>query len=376
MSVGLQNVRLRSFRSYESLDLNVHGKHVVLTGHNGVGKTNLLEAISLLSPGRGLRKAKMADIQRLLSPDPWVVHAQLWDSGDDLLDIATRLDSDKHRRLVNVSGAPLSTHLDLTHYVTINWATPELDRLFVEGGSSKRRKFFDHLVSGLYPSHPKNLSKYELAVRERNRLLKERSINENWVSSIEEIMAVESVQIAEKRLKTLLQLQSAQDELHEEVKDIRGKIIFSAGLEQETIEGENLSVVGVLERYKASRKMDALTGTTQLGAHKMDFSIIHVAKQMRADFCSTGEQKILLLWLLIASVRLQSLIRTGSSLLLLDEVAAHLDRDRRALLFRVLNQLNIQVWYTGTDVTLFESLEKMHTQYISMTNHEQMRITI
>lgn len=376
MSIGIYRLSLHSFRSYKSLNLSIEGRHVVVTGPNGIGKTNLLEAISFFAPGRGLRKAKMLDVQKVGSIEPWAVKAFLWDGTDDSLELSTHLSTDQQSRKAMVSGAKLPSNLDLTHYITVNWATPELDRLFVEGGSSKRRKFLDHLISGLYPEHAKHLHTYDLAVKERNRLLKEKHLNLSWISSVEEIMAKESYQILTRRLEAFTEFQASQTYLNSAITDISGKALFTAGLEQMCIESEvNPSVEWILSLVQDARKQDIYSGTSSVGAHKMDFSIFNEKKGLLADMSSTGEQKILLLWLLLAFIHLQSESRQGNGILLLDEIPAHLDINRRAMVFEVLDSLAVQVWYSGTDQSLFSALKSKSTQYLAVESSQDFRVT-
>jgi DNA replication and repair protein RecF len=367
MMIGIERLRLSHFRSYGYLDLSLHSKHIVLSGHNGAGKTNLLEAISFLSPGRGLRKSKLSDVSQFGQSAPWAVNSQIFD-GEDVVSIATGQDSSNgSRRIVKVQGEMIQTHLELGHFLSVNWVTPAMDRLFLEP-SSIRRKFFDRLVYGVDPLHAERLSRYKQAMMERNRLLKERSFNKNWLDALEITMAQETMAIASRRVEALQLLQEAHpfsDDAHfpaarlEFTEGVELCLNDSSLLDQE----ENL-----LQTLAGNRSLDALIGGAQVGAHKMDFTAFHTVKNLNAAVCSTGEQKILLMWIILAFVKLQTLRKPGVNILLLDEVAAHLDSERRHILFEKINSLNVQAWYSGTDHSLFSGLENYSTQSYHLDN--------
>lgn len=364
-SIGIERLRLSYFRSYGYLDLKLHEKHIVLTGHNGVGKTNLLEAISFLSPGRGVRKSKLTDVSKFNSDQPWAVYAEIFD-GEEAVSIATGQDPlNLSRRIVKVQGAQLQTHLELSHFLNINWVTPAMDRLFLES-SSIRRKFFDRLVYGLDPDHAERLSKYEQAMRERNRLLKERSRDVNWLDVLEITMAQESMAIAIRRKEALQLLQEAHP-FSDDKYFPSARLVFTEGIEAQQ---EELPLVDqedkLLKQFAINRSLDAVLGGAQIGAHKMDFTAFHVLKNLEACVCSTGEQKILLMWIVLAFVKLQTIRNPGVNILLLDEVAAHLDSERREILFEKINSLNVQAWYSGTDSNLFSCLKTYSSQMLHL----------
>lgn len=365
---GIVRLRLSHFRSYEYVDLHIDAKHVVLSGLNGAGKTNVLEAISFLSPGKGLRKAKIFEVANLASSQPWSVNAILNDENSELM-VATGQDvSNQSRRVVKLNGESLQTNSELSHFLNVNWITPAMDRLFLEAGSL-RRKFFDRLVYGLTPIHAESLQKYEQAMKERNRLLKEKTLHSAWLDALEQTMVQESISIAVRRLEALGLLQDSQPLL--EIPDFpSAQIKFVEGIEKDLDTANLINVEEqLLLNMQHNRKVDALMGRTQLGAHKMDFTVVHGVKGLNAELCSTGEQKILLMWLMLAFVHLQTLKHSNiPNILLLDEVAAHLDAKRRYMLFEKLNTLNVQVWYSGTDLELFQQLTAQNTQTFTISN--------
>jgi DNA replication and repair protein RecF len=360
-SIGIKRLRLSHFRSYSYLDLNLHAKHIVLSGQNGAGKTNILEAISFLSPGKGLRKSKLSDVGQFGQSEPWAVFAEILDD-NDVITVATGQDPDNlSRRVVKVHGDPLQTHLELNQFLNVNWVIPVMDRLFLES-SSIRRKFFDRLVYGLNLSHAASLAAYEQAMRERNRLLKERSTNTRWLDALELIMAQESIAIATRRCEALKFLQEAQP-FSDDAWFPAAHLEFTEGIEV-TLSDQNLvdQEEELMRRFNSNRHLDALMGGAQIGAHKMDFTAFHTLKNLDAAVCSTGEQKILLIWIILAFVKLQTLRNSGVNIILLDEVAAHLDAERREVLFEKINSLNVQAWYSGTDSNLFSGLSQYSTE--------------
>jgi|GEM_PF-53526 len=360
-SIGIERLRLNHFRSYGYLDLNLHAKHIVLSGQNGAGKTNLLEAVSFLSPGRGLRKAKLMDVLQFGQSEPWAVVAQIVDDTDLLLVSTGQDPSNPMRRVVKMQGEALSTHLELSHFINVNWVTPAMDRLFLEP-SSIRRKFFDRLVYGLAPAHAARLSAYEQAMRERNRLLKERAADPHWLTALEMTMAQETIAIASRRVEAMSLLQAAQP-FSDSIYFPAARLEFTEGVELMFDTASSLDQEETLLKQLAfNRSMDAVIGGAQIGAHKMDFTAFHTLKNLEAAVCSTGEQKILLMWIVLAFVKLQTLRNPGVNILILDEVAAHLDAERREVLFDKINQLNVQAWYSGTDSALFSALSQYSTQ--------------
>ncbi len=364
--IGVKRLRLTHFRSYSYIDLSIDSKHVVLSGFNGAGKTNLLEAISFLSPGRGLRKAKISEVAQMGQFSSWAVHSDMYD-GETPVTIATGQDPENHsRRLLKLQGVSLSKHSELTEILTINWMTPAMDRLFADTGSV-RRKFFDRCVVGLNPEHADSLVKYEHAMRERSRLLKQDRCDVNWLATLESTMAAETTVIADNRSKALSLLTEAQPFSIDNLTFPAARLRFTAGVELQLKDRTAIELeLELRHSLEANRQIDRAIGGSQVGAHKMDFTAQHSLKGIDARYCSTGEQKLLITWVLLAFVKLQNLHQDNLSILLLDEVAAHLDVDRRELLFQTLDTLDCQIWYSGTDASLFSSLSPFDHQLFSL----------
>lgn len=337
---------------------------IVLTGPNGVGKTNLLEALSFLIPGRGLRRARLKEIQKQNQSHPWALSCQLND-GEGSLHLGTGQDPENlDRRLVRINGEKAKSQTALSEWVSIVWLTPHMDRLFVEG-SQGRRRFLDRLVYGLYPGHAQRLNRYEHALRERNLLLRQGGYDGRWMESLEDILVSEGVPLTVARQEVTSQLQGVLDSQDHTFP--HAKLSLEGEIETLLRTKKSLEVEDSLrEQLAQMRADDRLTGRTGLGPHHSDLIVTYPDKNQAAALCSTGEQKALLLSIIMASAHLLS-VRTGAiPLLLLDEVVAHLDENRRASLFDAILKLNMQTWLTGTDVELFKDLDGK-AQFIALT---------
>ncbi len=354
-SLAVARLTLRDFRCYRHLRLETDPRPVVLTGPNGAGKTNILEALSFLSPGRGLRRARIGEVtRREAGPDaPWTVAARLRRGGVEI-DVGTGRDDASDRRIVRIDGRAAKSQAALGAVVNAVWLTPAMDRLFQEGAAGRRR-FLDRLVYGLDGAHAGRAAAYERALRERARLLRGPRPDGAWLAALEEAMADNGVAVAAARRRVAARLTEAT----------RG----GAG----TFPAADVAVEGTVEAWLDSlapqeatarlrdvlareRRQDARTGGAGTGPHRSDLRVRHIGKGVAAESCSTGEQKALLIALVLAQARLEAAVRGSSPLLLLDEVAAHLDAERRRALFAELDAIGTQAWLTGTDGEPFAPL--------------------
>ncbi|MGH1404320.1 MAG: DNA replication/repair protein RecF [Alphaproteobacteria bacterium] len=359
MSV-LTSLKLHHFRCYEQAALSdLSAGLIVLSGANGAGKTNILEAVSLLSPGRGLRGAKVMEIQKNDGQTPWAVAGVLQMKYEDVR-LGTGLDPNSRpgaeKRTVRINGQAVKSQAALAEYLSCVWLTPQMDRLFMDS-SRERRKFLDRLVFAFDPGHSGRVTRYENALSQRSKLLREGGQDDSWLSGLEQQMAETGIAIAAARLDFAQRLQAACDAAD------HAHFPLARFTVKGTVE-ELLSRAPALEVEEAflyqliqSRPKDALTGGAATGPHKSDLSVIYAAKNMAADQCSTGEQKALLIGLILAHARLIKAERGTPPLLLLDEVAAHLDDGRRSALYEILHDLGAQGWLTGTDRSLFKAIE-------------------
>ena len=358
----LSRLVVTDFRSYARAELALDGRSVVFVGDNGAGKTNLLEAISLLSPGRGMRGVPFFEVARDVGQGGWAVAATL-ETPDGQTRIGTGLEpgdnspSNKSRsrtRAVRIDGEPASSAGVLGQYMRIVWLTPAMDRLFVEG-ASERRRFFDRLVMGFDPAHGTRVNAYERSLRERNRLLADNVVDKSWLSALEDQMATHGVAVAAARNETLARMSgaiAASSDTHFP----RAGLVLEGELETAL---QSAAAVDVEENFRATlaamRGRDAAAGRALTGPHRIDLLVRHLAKDREARACSTGEQKALLIGIMLANARLLA-SRGEPPLLLLDEIAAHLDEDRRCALFDEILGLNLQAFMTGTELSLFEAL--------------------
>ena len=350
-SLWVQELRLSHFRSYDALSLCLSPKPVVLTGHNGAGKTNILEALSFLSPGRGLRQAKLGHVTSLQTPDaPWSVHATLChDMGTEEIGTGLQSPSDERRTVkLNQTVSPQAELLDM---LSVFWMTPQIDQLLNEG-MAHRRRFVDKLVASLHPTHTQHLYRYDYALRERARLLRDGMGDDLWLSSLEKKMAEESVAIHSLRQMFLAQINPLAMTPQTVFPKVSIALEGYVAARAETM--PSLEIEEEMARtLRQNRGEDARTGGSKIGAHQTTVHFLHVEHKKKAEFCSTGEQKALLLSFILANVRLHILEKKRAPILLLDEVVAHLDEGRREALCAEILSLGVQSWMTGTDPGAF-----------------------
>lgn len=349
----LSRLRLTAFRNYAAAALDLDARHVVLTGPNGAGKTNLLEAVSVLSPGRGLRGASFETLQAAGSDIGWAVAATV-ETPDGPADIGTGASPEGGRR-VRINGANARSVEAMSDYLRVLWLTPAMDGLF-SGPAGDRRRFLDRLVTTLIPSHSASVGDYEKAMRQRNRLLEEEG-DPHWLGAIEAQMAELGASIHLARADSLGHLQALIRQSLEDGNFPAAQLALTPLFEGESEVVPSGALEEALARaWRAGRGLDRAAGRTISGPHRVDLEVTYAQKAMPAALGSTGEQKALLIGLILAHARLVRL-RTGiTPFLLLDEIAAHLDPDRRRALFAALDGLETQCFLTGTDAMLFEAL--------------------
>jgi DNA replication and repair protein RecF len=357
--VHIRQLTLTNFRNYESLSLDLKPGAIVLTGDNGAGKTNLLEAVSLLTPGRGLRRAPYGEVAREGGDGGFALHARL-DGPNGVADIGTGIagaDTGETGRRVRINGAPARSADDLLEWLRVVWLTPAMDSLFT-GPAGDRRRFLDRMVLAIDASHGQRALNYEKAMRGRNRLLADNSRDGAWFEAIETQMAETGVAIAAARAELVRLLAAMIERLPGEGPFPQADIALDGDLESRV---GSLPAVDVEEEFRQAlatgRERDRAAGRTLTGPHRSDLVVRHRPKAMPADLCSTGEQKALLVGIVLSHARLTAEISGMTPILLLDEIAAHLDAGRRAALFSILEDLNCQAFMTGTDAALFSSLE-------------------
>lgn len=363
----ISRITLTNFRNYAALSLDLKPGAVVLTGDNGAGKTNLLEAVSLFTPGRGLRRAPYGEVTREGGDGGFALHAKL-DGPNGAADIGTGFagaDAGETGRRVRINGAAARSADDLLEWLRVVWLTPAMDSLFT-GPAGDRRRFLDRMVLAIDASHGQRALDYEKAMRGRNRLLADNSRDGAWFEAIETQMAETGVAIAAARAELVRLLTAMIERLPGEGPFPQADIALAGDLESRI---GNLPAVDVEEEFRrslaAGRERDRAAGRTLSGPHRSDLVVRHRPKAMPADLCSTGEQKALLVGIVLSHARLTAEISGMTPILLLDEIAAHLDAGRRAALFSILEDLACQTFMTGTDAALFSSL-KGRAQFLTV----------
>jgi len=340
--MALSRLTLNDFRNHAALEIRPQAQFLALHGTNGAGKTNILEAVSLLVPGRGLRRAAMSDMVRSQGNGGFTIVGEV---GGNVIGTGVSAEQPERRKVrVNESNAAINS---LAEWLSVIWLTPAMDRLFADGAAARRR-FLDRLVLAINPGHARHSSRYEKAMQQRNRLLAGGvAADPLWLDALEAQMAESGNFIQTARIFVVEAL-SAQ------------LLTTMAGpfatpqirlIDKGATGGEDLASV-----WRKERNRDSAAGRTLIGPHRADLEVLHSSSGQVAEQCSTGEQKALLLSLILAHAALVSAQRDAPPILLLDEVAAHLDPSRRAALFGLLADTGAQVWMTGTEPELFNGI--------------------
>ena len=354
MSLALTQLKLSHFRSHKASEVSCDSRPVAIYGPNGAGKTNILEAVSLFSPGRGIRRASAQDMTRRPEALGWKLTGLL-QGPEGAQEIETWSEAGAARQVkINDKSAPQTKLATLCRVI---WLIPAMDRLWIEGAEGRRR-FLDRTALSFFPNHAENALTYEKTMRERNRLLKEQIRDAHWYKALEEQMATCAAQIHANRMATVTALTEAQQ--------ATTTAFPIAELDLQQTEGESpITAADFKEAFAESRSRDIAAGRTLVGPHRSDLYAAYIAKGVPAADCSTGEQKALLISLILANARALAERIGTPPILLLDEVAAHLDADRRAALYDELTALKAQAWMTGTEDHLFDALGS-RAQYISV----------
>lgn len=363
---GITQLRLTNFRSYVYSDMTLDKSFVpvILTGRNGAGKTNILEAVSFLAPGRGLRSARLNDVAHrtihttddnvIQLPLKWSVSAEVW-TQNGFSKIGTGTVDGSERRQIRINGQSITKQSELGQIISCLWLTPAQDRLFC-GDPISRRRFLDRLVQAFDANHANRLSEYNTAFKQWSCLLREGCSDNGWLSGLEGQMVATGVAIAASRLDIVERI-SAYLKTTDDAFFPRPEIILTGMIEQALLKKAALTVEDEFSIHLKHSRRAYADGAGLIGPHTSDFKVIHATKSTEASLCSTGEQKALLLSILLAQMRAQTQEQGQCPLLLLDEVGAHLDAIRRDALFEILKTLPTQVWMTGTDVAAFSYLK-------------------
>ncbi|GHT91098.1 DNA replication and repair protein RecF [Alphaproteobacteria bacterium] len=350
-NAGITKLTCKNFRSYRTLALNISSMFVVFHGENGAGKTNILEAISLFSSERGLRKAPVADLNCIGSSSAsWNVELLLKKD-----DYKTQLSTNAQngRRVARIDGTSASSLSKFEESLWLLWIVPGMDNLFINS-MSDRRAFFDHLVSGYEKRHKSTLRKLADLQKERLHVIFHRK-DESWLSILEERIAEENVKITKSRLEFIDLLHKVFDAHPSEF--LRPIVSISGEIEKiYRTHSEEDSILEIMEILKRNRYIDSEKQTTSVSAQKSIWEARHRKTSLEAENCSTGEQKAFLISLVLAVFRIYKRTRTGIPILLLDDLMVHLDEKRRRDLATELTELNVQTFFTGTDRHFFKDI--------------------
>jgi DNA replication and repair protein RecF len=353
-------VGLSRFRSYAAATLQPEGSLVVLVGPNGAGKTNVLEALSLLTPGRGLRRATLAEAAFDQGDGGWAVSATVEGAYGETV-LGTGIDGGEEEtrsRICRIDRVAVGSAAAFSEHVRVVWLTPAMDGLFL-GSGGERRRFLDRLVLAVDAEHGARVNALERSLRARNRLLEESPQEAAWLEAVEHETAELAVAVAAARAETVRRLAG----LIEATRDPASPFPWAALALDGTLEAGVLlrPALDVEDEYRAvlrdSRHRDRAAGRTTQGPHLTDLLAVHGPSGAPAERCSTGQQKALLIGLVLAHARLVAEMAGFTPVVLLDEVAAHLDPERRAALYEALDRLGAQVWMTGADPAAFEGLK-------------------
>lgn len=385
---GVSRLTLTDFRNYQFLRINAELAPIVVTGENGSGKTNILEAISFLTPGRGLRGARLADIKRFtpalvteeyqpteISPTSWAVSATVVRDEEEI-EIGTAAEKSARecdedgiksfeRRIVKIDGNKVSSQAELGKYISAIWLTPQMDRLF-RGGSQPRRSFLDRLVYAFDVEHAKRTANFEHIYKEWYQLLKSGSKDNHWLEPLEESMAASGTAIAAARREQIAKLNTF---IEHEPDDVFPNVILEL---DGTIEKmlDKMPAIEVEDYYKnmlKQQRKNILYNDTVDGVNRTDFKVYYKRKRMPAELCSTGEQKSLLISIILAQAKSQTLHQGFAPVMLLDEVVAHLDDIKREALLEKIRDLNVQAWITSTNPELF-GLLRNEAMFLTVKN--------
>ncbi len=351
----VSNLNLTNFRNYESTNINIGENSVIITGNNGVGKTNILEAISLLTPGSGIRRATTKDFIKHNSNGIWGVSAEC-NTMVGKTSIGTGFnEKTPNRRAVKINGV-FTNQNALSDYLSCIFLTPQMDRLWIENPSN-RRKFIDRIIFGYDPAHSGIISAYEKSLKNRSNALKNGIHDDIWLSAMEKDIANHGVAIASSRINIIERL---NEFISKSLKTFPSAILKCEGIIENWLNDFSASDTEdkFIQHLKSSRSQDTITGGAEIGVHKSDIIAINLEKNIPANLCSTGEQKSLLIRIILGNLQMQKLDIGLMPILLLDGVSAHLDNEKLTALLESITELNPQVWYTATEYKKFGEINK------------------
>jgi DNA replication and repair protein RecF len=358
---AIRRLLLTNFRSYRRAEISVADGPILLVGPNGAGKTNLLEAISFLTPGRGLRRATLEDVASTDGDGSWAVAAEL-DGALGEVQLGTGVDppsaANSPSRRCRIDREPVPSAAAFADHLRVFWLVPEMDGLFL-GPAAERRRFLDRLVLAIDATHGSRVNALERALRSRNRLLEEPAPDPRWLDAIEHEVAERGIAVAAARTETVRRLMGEIESSRDEASLFPSASLTLEGWLEAELAGT--AAIEIEDRYRASlrdaRPRDRAAGRTLEGPHLSDLAVVHTEKGIPATRASTGERKALLVGMVLSHARLVAAMHGVAPVVLLDDVAAFLDEERRASLLDALLKLGAQVWITGVDESAFAAFK-------------------
>ncbi len=359
----IKSLKLINFRSHSNFSLSLSGKPLAIIGDNGAGKTNILEAISLLSPGRGIRNSKFSEMVKDNNFMPWGVNFDILSNGKNY-EVSSGLRDNQKGRDIKINSKKVSGSSTLPEIILLSWLTPSMDQIFNET-PSYRRRFIDRLCAVYEKNHTKNIKIYEKLMAERNSSFKNKVLDNVWLDALEDQMSEASIAIAETRLTFISNLNKVLEtnldpvwpKAHLEINGFVENLVSSwnNGKAKEILSNE----------FKNNRERDFFSKRTNEGVHRSDLLVNEKNKKIEAKKCSTGEQKSLLMGIILSHLELVSSFKSRYPVLLLDEVLAHFDKIRRNSFFKQIQEIGSQIIMTGTDVSVFEELEDLEIYHLN-----------
>lgn len=341
--MSISRLSLTNFRSYDEFTVQCPGRFVFIIGPNGAGKSNILEAISLIPPGRGMRSAKPDDIQNIHAQIPWSAYFELADD----LKIGVGRTPNSSRRTLRINGATCSKQSSILEHLRVVWITPSLDGILSDSPANRRR-FIDRLTYNFFPEHANIIAEYEHCQKQRYSILKSGTIDDIWLSQIEHEMATRSIKISNNRHRAIGIL---NDEISKFKTPFTKPHIAISGFIDENLDNANLLEM-IKAKLKTSRELDTRIKRTSFNVHRIELITTHQAKNIQAKYCSTGEQKAMVVSMILAQIHVIKKLFDGKVVVLLDDIFSHLDNMRREQLLDELRSSEVQCFITTTDDTL------------------------
>ena len=359
----IKSLKLINFRSHSDFSLSLSGKPLAIIGDNGAGKTNILEAISLLSPGRGIRNSKFSEMVKDDNSMPWGVNFNILSNGKNY-EVSSGLRDNQKGRDIKINSKKVSGSSALPEIILLSWLTPSMDQIFNET-PSYRRRFIDRLCAVYEKNHTKNIKIYEKLMAERNSSFKSKVLDNVWLDALENQMSEVSIAIAETRLTFISNLNKVLETNLDPVWPRAHLEIY--GFVENLVSSWNSDKAKEMlcNEFKNNRERDFFSKRTNEGVHRSDLLVNEKNKKIQAKKCSTGEQKSLLMGIILSHLELVSSFKSRYPVLLLDEVLAHFDKIRRKSFFKQIQEIGSQIIMTGTDISVFEELGDLEIYHLN-----------